>query len=151
MLTFVLLFTIFNIINSYEPSCSSCKFFISNPNNNDLGLCSMFNDKLYLNNGVFLMKNLASHCRNNENLCGKSGFLYEPVSENKETENYEYIKKLYCEEIINDKTLDELEDIEKEMVEVFHKMRRHNTRRIYKSSQELYKRLYKLFKNKEDE
>ena len=34
---------------------------------------------------------------------------------------------------------DELEELEKEFFELFQKMRKHNTKRIYKTSKDLYK------------
>lgn len=103
----------------------------------------MFQDRIFINNQGILVKNLAIHCRSNENLCGKSGFLYES-NNTKQIENYEYMKKIYGDEFMESTGLQELENIEKELINVFQKMRRHNTKRIYKTTNDLYK----LFKNK---
>jgi hypothetical protein len=129
---------------SYEPSCSSCKHFIPHfKNNNDLGLCKMFKTTPYPDTNI-LISNFAVHCRNNENLCGKSGNLYEPDSEiiqKKFYDDYEELNNRCCGEV-NEKY--ELEELEKEFFELFQKIKKHNTKRIYKTSKDLYK----LFKKK---
>jgi hypothetical protein len=114
----------------------------------------MFQDTIYHNDQKKLVKNLAIHCRGNENLCGKSGFLYEPIDTGKNNkndipnrfENYEYIKSVCSNEFVEAADLKELESIEKDLVEVFQRMRRHNKKMIYKTPDQIYK----LFnKNKE--
>ena len=143
MLPFLLLFSFISIILAFEPPCSSCKHFISNNKGNlDLGLCKMF----------------TNHCRNDEQLCGKFGFLYEPANNNNNNNNatettnstireeelvneYEELKNRCCGEVNED---DELEQLERDFFEVFQKIKRHNRKRVYKTSQELYK----LFKKK---
>ena len=82
-----------NIVNSkcisctrFNPSCTTCKFFIpkninKDLNDNTLGLCEIFEENI--NNK--LIKNLAIHCRNDESLCGKSGKFYEPKTSDKNT------------------------------------------------------------------
>jgi hypothetical protein len=147
-----LLFTVINCVYSFTPSCQSCKFYISNDKNEDLGLCNMFQDAVYHNNIKTLQKNLAIHCRSDENLCGEPAFLHEPVDDDKEVnantekkfEHYEYIKKLCADDFIEETNLEELEKIEKDLVDVFQKMRRHNLRTIYntpKSISKLFKKL----------
>ena len=156
MFILYLFVTLIQLIIAFEPSCTTCKFFIPHETNNspDLGLCTFFKDKVYYDNGnEVLIGNLAIHCRKNENLCGKSGFLYEPINDinnkndkndNEIFEKYENVKNLCCGEFTDKKDLDELEKLEKDMLEIFQKMRKHNTMRVYKNSKDLYK----LFKKK---
>ena len=145
MFNYFLFITLISFIYAFEPSCSSCKFFIPNSIKQELGLCSMFQDTIYINNQASLVKNLAVHCRSDENLCGNAGFLYESTN-NKQFEKYVYARKIYGDEFIEETNLQELENIEKELISVFQKMRRHNTKRIYRTTKELYK-LFKKDKN----
>ena len=136
-----------NYVYSFNPSCRTCKFYVSNDKNEELGLCNMFQDTVYHNNEKSLQRNLAVHCRNNENLCGKSGFVYEPIKNDefeKRIEHYESIKKIYGEDFIKEKNLEELEKIEKDLIDVFQKMRRHNLRTIYNTPNSISKLFKKL-------
>jgi hypothetical protein len=132
------------LVFSYEPSCRSCKHFVPNfKNNPDLGLCEMFKNTPHTNTDV-LIANFAVHCRNDENLCGKTGIFYEPDYEiiNKNFYNdYEELNNRCCGEV-NEKY--ELDELEKEFFELFQKIKKHNTKRIYKTGKDLYK----LFKKK---
>lgn len=99
----------------------------------------MFKDRIYVNNKERLIKNLALHCRSNENLCGKAGYLYEPVNINDKLENYEYIKSLCCGEFVDACDLKELNDIENDLVDIFDKMKKQNTKNVYKTKNQLNK------------
>ena len=91
----------------------------------------------YLNNKRTLANNLAVHCRNNENLCGIQGYLYEEdVIDQQIADDYEELKNRCCGEV---NETEELEQLEKEFFEVFQKIRNHNKRRIYKTTKDLYK------------
>jgi hypothetical protein len=134
---------------SYEPSCISCKYFIPHIKNNpDLGLCKMFKNKPYHDENI-IVHDFAVHCRNNENLCGKAGNLYEVNEVNDDSvqkkflDDYEELNNRCCGEV-NEKY--EIEELEKEFFELFQKIKRHNTKRIYKSTKDLYK-LFKKNKN----
>ena len=143
-----LLFSLFGVVNSFTPECSSCKHFIPDKSSPAFGLCNMFQDTVYHNNEKILIKNLAIHCRNNEDLCGQSGFLYEPIQHEdvkKSFDNYEYVKSICSHEYVDESDLDELERLEKEMMDVFQKMRRHNKKIIHKK----FGYIYTLFKKKE--
>ena len=83
---YFLFFFLFGFVRSFEPSCITCKFFIPNSLNPDFGLCRMFEDKIYDKTKEHTIKNFAFYCRNNENLCGKSGILYAPIDQ--KFENY---------------------------------------------------------------
>lgn len=143
MFRYMLFISLISFLYAFEPSCSTCKFFIPNLKKPELGLCSMFKDKIYVNNEERFIKNLALHCRSNENLCGNSGFLYEHININEKIDNYEYVKNLTCGEFVEETDLKELEDIERDLINIFQNMRRYNTKRIYKTTKELYN----LFKN----
>lgn len=148
MISFIFIsFLILSYSYAFEPLCQSCKFFVPHKLNQDLGLCELFKNKL--NNGE-LVKNFASHCRNDENLCGKSGFLYEskiPIS-NKENiyieEINDQLNNMCCGEVNEKVEIQEYENMEKELFDILQKIKRHNTKRIYKTSRDLYK----LFKKK---
>ena len=149
MLSYLLLLSYVCLVFSFEPPCYSCKFYIPHKTTPDLGLCKIFRDYVNLNNKDTLVNNLAVHCRNNENLCGKSGFLYEENNiENQLENNYEELKNHYedlknrcCGEV---NETDEIEELEREFFEVFQKIKNHNKKRIYKTTKDLYK----LFRQK---
>jgi hypothetical protein len=80
-----------NNINYYIPSCTTCKWFIPNINE-DYGKCKIFGEKTqvhkkkvypfkYKNQGkeefILTIYNYAKHCRENENQCGKYAYFYE--------------------------------------------------------------------------
>ena len=143
MITYFLILFYLAYIYAFEPVCSSCKFFIPYRSNLELGLCELFTETGP--NGV-LLKNFASHCRNNENLCGKSGLLYEPIKENEENEENKEVTNvkrqldnMCCGEVNESKEIEEYENMERELFDVLQKIKRHNTRRIYKTSKDLYK------------
>jgi hypothetical protein len=76
---------------SYEtisPSCHTCKWFLQGKNM-DLSYCKMFQEKVnnkVMNNFAVPLRCLIEnetfsikvHCRNNEDMCGKTGIFYEP-------------------------------------------------------------------------
>jgi hypothetical protein len=104
----------------------------------------MFKNNVYYNNEIKLINNLATHCRNNENLCGKQGFLYELKQDQEDKQiSYEYdeLQNRCCGEV---NETDEIEQLEREFFEVFQKIKKHNKKRIYKTTTDLYK----LFKHK---
>ena len=129
MLPYLLFISFFTFVCSYSPGCMSCKHFIPNKNlNTDLGLCKMFQETIY-NNGYIRLYNFATHCRSDENLCGKSGFLYEDNPEI--IKEYEELNNKCCGEV-NEQN--ELEELEREFFEIFQRMKKYNTARKYKSS-----------------
>ena len=83
LLFITIISSVFISMFALEHSCTSCKHFI--PNNRgdvDLGLCRMFRNTCYHRGKEYNLPNYAIHCRDNENLCGKSGFLYESIDDN---------------------------------------------------------------------
>lgn len=95
LLTFVNLYTLAfanNNVNYCIPSCSTCKWFIPNINE-DYGKCKIFGEKkLFHKKKLYPFKNInqekeeefaltiynyAKHCRDNEGQCGKDAYFYE--------------------------------------------------------------------------
>ena len=156
MLSYLLIFSVINFAYAFEviPSCASCKWFIpNNKGNPDLGLCKMFR-YTYLHKGKEMIQHdFSTHCRSSENLCGKTGFLYEPISgerqesmlEPKEVtdfvNDYDELNNRCCGEV---NETDEIEQLEKDFFDIFQRIKKHNTKRIYSASKDLYK----LFKKK---
>lgn len=129
MLPYLLFISFITFVFSYNPACISCKHYIPNKNiNSDLGLCKMFQETVY-NNGYIRLYNFAKHCRNDEKLCGKKGFLYEDNPEI--IVEYEELNNKCCGEV-NEK--DELEELERDFFEIFQRMKKYNTVRKYRSS-----------------
>jgi hypothetical protein len=139
----VLIILFFSTIYALEPSCSSCKFYIAHKTNSQLGLCDLFKEKGL--NGV-LIKNFAAYCRNDENLCGKSGFLYEPREEqDKKVIDITYnLNNSCCGEVNEKNEIEEYDNMEKELFDILQKIKKHNKKNIYRTSREFYK----LFKKK---
>ena len=156
MLPYLLLFSLLHILVAFDPPCSSCKHFISNKRGTlDLGLCKLFTIKVSPKEDALSLPNFALRCRNDEELCGKNGFHYEDKNQNNSSSavsstdepdvalvnELDDLQNRCCGEVNED---DEIEQLEKEFFEVFQKIKKHNRKRIYKTSQELYK----LFKKK---
>ena len=145
MRTFLFLLSFINIIFAYELSCSSCKWFIANnKGNNDLGLCKMFNYKTYCKDKEINTYNFATHCRNDENLCGKKGNLHEldiNILENDLLSDYDELVNRCCGEV---NETDEIEQLERDFFDVFQRIKKHNKKRIYNTSKDLYKFFKKI-------
>jgi len=151
MLSYVLLLSLINIVFAYNPSCNSCKWFVpvtSNKLSTDLGLCSMFKNSCYDNEGnEVVIRNFATHCRNDENLCGKSGVLYESknvvaeydeasVNKKQIMDDYDELNNRCCGEV-NEKS--EIEQLERDFFEIYQRIKKFNVKRIYKANKDLYK------------
>lgn len=121
--TTIILFALYFIMvlqysYSYN-SCQNCRYFISHSKNiDDLGLCSIFKG------------NFAKHCRNDENLCGEIGHLYENkleitdnILEQDLMEMYEELNNR-CSGEVNEK--DELEKLEKDFTDIYIRIKKHN-------------------------
>jgi len=73
-------------IYAQNKQCVNCKHFIPHKNNKivSLGLCRMFGNKVNSNDNIKksekILYNFAQHCRDDENLCGKNGSLYEGIA-----------------------------------------------------------------------
>jgi hypothetical protein len=80
----ILLFFIYFYENNAETKhCDRCSNFIPYKNNKiaGLGRCKLFGDKIssqkYASVNEQILYNFADHCRKDEHLCGKEGWLYE--------------------------------------------------------------------------
>jgi hypothetical protein len=136
-----------NCIIAYDivPTCVSCKWFIPNiKGNNELGLCKMFKETYYHKSKEMIQYSYAAHCRRDENLCGKLGYLYDSINsdsveisyEKDLNDEYEELKNRCCGEV-NEKN--ELDQLEKDFLEIFQKIKRHNKKKIYEAGKDLYK------------
>jgi len=70
------------------PRCIKCKWFVPDKLGvEDHGLCKMHKNTYSLRKNMEVsIYEYAKHCRDNQNMCGKEGYLYEEVNEN-ENEN----------------------------------------------------------------
>lgn len=133
------IFLLINLVYGFNPSCMNCKYYVKNTlkSKSELGICNKFSDEI---NGKKVY-NLAIYCRNNEDLCGKSGSNYElKIDDDKKIEEYKEQENVYgSESSVKEDLKKELEEIEKDMLDIFQRMRKHNTKRIYKTAKDLYK------------
>jgi hypothetical protein len=125
IISYIILLSLIKAFFSLENACKNCKFYIPTliGNNPNLGLCKIFKETPYVDKNI-VIHNFAVHCRNDESLCGKDGIFYES--------NINYI-----DGIIDDKTNihdddAEVEQIKNEFFEVLLKMKKYNTKKIYK-------------------
>jgi hypothetical protein len=142
MVYIILLLTSIGFILSYKQSCTNCKWFIlpNNVLNTDIGLCSRFKETYYDKGVEKVMYNFATHCRSNENLCGKDALLYEENNEIKQLNiEQDDLNNRCCGEV---NETDEIEQLERDFFEIFQRIKKHNKKRIYNTS----KKIYKLFK-----
>jgi hypothetical protein len=137
---------------SYSPPCSSCKWFIPNKKStpaNDYDLCGFYKENYEILGKQMTLYEFACHCRNNENMCGSKGAMYEyndktyDITNLDLNEEYKELQNRCCGEV---NEADEIEQLEKEISDVMLKIKKHNTRHIYKTTQDLYK----LFKRTKD-
>ena len=136
MLSYFVLFSLITVIFSFEPCCTTCKYFIPHKNTEkslSLGKCNLFKDVANYNDKRILFNNFAVHCRNDENLCGKDGVLYEEKNDDIEKDiinDYKELNNRCCGEV-NEK--DEIEQLEKDFFEIFQRIKKYNKKRIYKN------------------
>ena len=147
MISYLLILSCYlGYIYAFKPLCSSCKFYTPHKLNKQLGLCELFKEN-GLNN--IRLNNFASHCLNNENLCGKSGFLYESkntISDTSDTSDtsdiadiIDQLDNMCCGEVNEKVEIEEYEKIEKELSNIFQQIKKHNTKKNYKTTKDLYK------------
>ena len=151
MLTFLLLLSFFSNFFAYQPACSSCKHFIPHYKGysdgiSDLGRCQIFKNTITTKTGQYVIYDYATHCRNNEHMCGINGVFYEPIDSKMDvpeeiTSAVDELKNRCCGEV-NEK--EELEQLEKEFFELFQKIKKYNKKTICKNTKDIYK----LFKKK---
>jgi hypothetical protein len=116
----IVLILIITYICSFEltiPKCQNCKSFITysiNPQDVNLGLCKIFASKIDTNKGEKLILNYAKHCRDNEFLCGKNGWLYESNYDNdNENENERLNESNHDNEYINFLSSQKINELDK--------------------------------------
>jgi NifU-like protein involved in Fe-S cluster formation len=139
-----------NYVYAYEKTCSSCKYFIPHLGKKpELGVCRFFKNKPYENSNR-IVYDYAVHCRNDAKLCGSEANFYVKIDDVKIddvnnddsttfVEAYENLNNSCCGEVNEKNEIDELEKLEKEFFEVYQKIKKHNTQRIYNTAKDLYK------------
>jgi hypothetical protein len=69
---------ILNVVKALEPNCASCGWFVKNNNGRiEDGLCTLFSTTTNHGKKQKVVYEYATHCRSNEEFCGKIGQLYE--------------------------------------------------------------------------
>ena len=66
---------LWNLVHSVKP-CHSCKWFVSN---GQYPKCAFWETNYDVLGGKIFIQEYAEHCRKNENLCGKEGYMHEPI------------------------------------------------------------------------
>jgi len=149
MLKYILFLFFLTRANAFELQCNSCKYFIPHLSKNpELGLCQFFKNKPYENKNVIVYE-FATHCRNNDNQCGPNGLFYETILDHDKqdfVDKYENLANSCCGEVNEKSDIEELEQLEKDFFEIYQKIRRHNTKKVYKTAKDIYK-LFKKNKN----
>lgn len=125
-------------IYAEPPSCLSCKWVIPHPRGNiGYQLCGFYKNRYDIKGKETIIYEFASHCRSNESMCGNDGYMYEeanakandsPLAITEESQS-----KCSCESSA------EMEQLEREMFEMFQKIKKHNTKQLYKTTKDLYK------------
>ena len=65
-MNYLLFFCFIQFVYSFEPSCTTCKFFIPNSLNTNMGLCRLFQENIYDDKkNEYIVNNVALICRNN--------------------------------------------------------------------------------------
>ena len=119
-----------------KPLCSSCRWFLPNSMGFEYGLCKLYKCNYNINSKQNLvLYEFAEHCRNNENMCGKKGFLYDKkspyelkleISDNEEEliedifYKYDELNNRGCGEVNEN---NEIEEIEEEFIYLFEKIK----------------------------
>jgi hypothetical protein len=154
MLIYILVVCFLNLVYSQNKQCSSCKYFIPHINKNpDLGLCGFFKNKLYDNTNLIIYE-YAVHCRNNQRLCGNDAYFYEEIDNTNNKTNdidntkmielYDNLNNICCGEVNEKNEIDEFDKLERDFFDIYKRIQKHNTKKIYKTAKDIYK----LFKKK---
>jgi len=126
-----------------HPPCNICRWFIPNtdfPEMVNYGFCKMFKENYISNGKKTTIYNFAKHCRNNQSMCGKEGFLFDKITNDYDTEKeqqeisnlldeYEEISNRLSGEV-NEQN--EIEEIEMEFYNLFQRVKSVIERKIEK-------------------
>lgn len=111
-------------LNNNKKLCVNCKWFIpnNNPNMKEYGLCKIYKNVLSDKTGEKIIYDYAEHCRINEDMCGKTGYLFEPLNSRELNflnekikilqDRYDELTERFSVEIVEKK---EIEEIDEEM------------------------------------
>lgn len=147
MIRLFLLFCCSALIFAFEPPCNTCKHYVSDVANPKLSLCNFYKNGI-IHKREYLI-NYADFCRNEESFCGKKGRFFKSNnlddSEEEIQMKIERLKNLCCGEIIDQQEIEEYEQIERDLLDIYQTIRKHNINKINKLSYEIYSILkYKL-------
>ena len=86
-------------LNNNKKLCINCKWFIPNkdPNMKEYGLCKIYKNVVPDKNGERIIYDYAVHCRINENMCGETGYMFDPVNNDLVDEKIKMLQKHYEE------------------------------------------------------
>ena len=86
-------------LNNNKKLCINCKWFIPNkdPNMKEYGLCKIYKNVVPDKNGERIIYDYAVHCRINENMCGETGYMFDPVNNDLVDEKIKMLQKQYDE------------------------------------------------------
>ena len=89
---FLFFYYIYSVIGAIEtlPSCTKCKWFVPHKLGvEDYGLCKLHKNTYSLRKNMEVsIYEYAKHCRDNQNMCGKEGYLYDEASD--DDNEYQY-------------------------------------------------------------
>ena len=115
--------------NNNKKLCINCKWFIPNkdPNMKDYGLCKIYKNVVPDKNGERIIYDYAVHCRINENMCGESGYMFDPINNDSVIEKiknlqkqYEELNERFCVEIMEK---EDIEETEEEMIDLLQEIK----------------------------
>jgi hypothetical protein len=137
MLLSLFLLSIISLVIGFKPDCFNCKFYIPHDINSDLATCQRFKDFSPCKENYKLINKLAINCRQNEDLCGINGKSYQESPENKQfVDDLENLTNRCCGEV---NETDEIEQLERDFFFILQKIKKHNKKRIYNTTKDLYK------------
>jgi hypothetical protein len=118
----ITLATALKLNNNNKKLCINCKWFIPNkdPNMKEYGLCKIYKNVLPDKNGERIIYDYAIHCRINENMCGESGYMFDPLNDDFVDDKIKNFQKQYDE--LNERfsveimEKSEIKEIEGEMI-----------------------------------
>ena len=137
MLSSLLVISFISLVIGFKPDCFNCKFYIPHDINSDLATCQRFKDFSLGKENYKLINKLAINCRQNEDLCGINGNSYQESPDNKQfVDDLENLTNRCCGEV---NETDEIEQLERDFFFILQKIKKHNKKRIYNTTKDLYK------------
>ena len=118
MLFYALLLILSQYVYAEPPSCLSCKWVIPHPRGMmDYHLCGFYKNRYEIKGQETIIYEFASHCRNNESMCGSDGHMFQDATHVSPSSITEQSQTISCCQS------DEKEQLEREMFEMFQKLK----------------------------